>query len=53
MSDNTTIHVQSDDVEQLDNYAVDRFGSESVPYRVVIQSLLADAQGGSEGGEPQ
>jgi len=51
MSDNTTIHVQSDDVEQLDNYAVDRFGSESVPYRVVIQSLLSDVQSHSNGGE--
>jgi len=53
MSDNTTIHVQSDDVEQLRQHAQNRFGSDDVPYRVVIQSLLADAQADSEGGDPQ
>lgn len=38
----TTIHVRAGDVELLDQYAVDEFGSTDVPYRVVLRHLLGD-----------
>jgi hypothetical protein len=39
----TSITVQRDDVDALDNYAQDTFGTDEVSYRAIIQNLLTEA----------
>lgn len=39
----TSITVQRTDVDALDNYAQDTFGTDEVSYRAIIQNLLTEA----------
>jgi hypothetical protein len=39
----TSITVQRGDVEALDSYAKERFGTDELSYRAIIQNLLTEA----------
>jgi len=39
----TSITVQRTDVDALDSYAQDTFGTDEVSYRAIIQNLLTEA----------
>lgn len=43
-TDYTTIHVQQSDLDRLDAYARDQFGTDSVTYRATITALLNETQ---------
>lgn len=38
----STIHIQRTDLQDLDEYAKKEFGTTDIPYRVIVQHLLAE-----------
>jgi hypothetical protein len=50
-SEYTSLHISREVKSSLDQYRQEKFGTDSVSYVATIESLLADAQGDSEGGE--